>query len=305
VAEKAVEPAADQRADNADDDVRDAAARRRTGNDPAGDQTDDKPENNPTENSQSVSSFEARTGTQPFAGGLIHTMKRSILCLLVTFAMANGGAAAAQGGVTEITASGSGSVSQPPDTATIDASIETTADNADQAIARNNAIYERIVTALTGIGVARDDIALSYYNVNYNPRPAIVPPNGAERYGYTVSRTFSVKVRQISSAGRVSDACISSGATAINGVSFGLSNSSGARAEATRKAVGEARSNAQTLAEAAGLRVVAIKSMELGGASSGPMPMMRATANAIPPTQFDQSNVNVTVTVSVVFLAEP
>lgn len=132
-----------------------------------------------------------------------------------------------------------------------------------------------------------------------------MPPNpSGDRYGYTVSRNFSVKVRKIASAGRVSDACMGAGATAINGVSFGLSNPATARGEATRRAVEEARANAQALAAAAELHITTIKSIELGAGVSGPVPMMKAAAlNA--PTEFDQSNVNVTVTVTVVFLATP
>jgi uncharacterized protein len=233
-------------------------------------------------------------------------MKRTFLCLLVTCAVAIGCAAAAQAADTEITAAGTGSVSLPPDTATVNAAVETNAANADDAIAKNNAIYDRIVASLGKLGIARSDIALSYYNVSYNPPPRTPSVNSSdERYGYTVSRNFSVKVRKIGSAGRVSDAGIAAGATSINGVSFGLSNPNVAREQATAKAVAEARANAQAIAAAAALHIVSIKSIELvsGGRGPGPVPLMRAAAAA--PTEFDQSNVNVSVTVSVVFVAQP
>ena len=230
-------------------------------------------------------------------------MKRTFFCLLIIFVGV--GAQAVRAAGTEITASGSGSVSLPPDMATIGATVETNAENANDAISQNNSRYDRIVTALANEGVGRNDITLSYYNVSYNPRPQVMPLNPTgERYGYTVSRNFSVKVRKIASAGRVSDACIGAGATAINGVSFGLSNPSTARGEATRRAVSEARSNAQALAAAAGLHLTTIKSIELNEGVPAPVPMMKAAvANA--PTEFDQSNVNVTVSVTVVFLASP
>jgi uncharacterized protein len=232
-------------------------------------------------------------------------MKHTFICLLAAFLAVTGGAAAAEPSATEITASGTGSVSLPPDLATVNATVETNAANANEAIAQNNTAYDRIVAALTKLGVARGDITLSYYNVNYNPRPAVMPPNpSGDRYGYTVSRSFSVKVRDIASAGRVSDACVGAGATAINGVGFGLADPNTARGAATTKAVAEARANAEALAAAAGLHIVSIKSIELMGGGGGPVPMMRA-AVAAPSTELDQSNVNVTVSVSVVFLAEP
>jgi uncharacterized protein len=231
-------------------------------------------------------------------------MKRTMLCLLAAFLAAAGCAVAAEPGSTEITANGTGSISLPPDLATVSAAVETYAASANDAISSNNRIYERVVNSLTGMGIARADVSLAYYNVNYNPRPPAPSPNpSGERYGYTVSRSFAVKVRNMSNAGSVSDACLAAGATAINGVSFGLSDTGAARAQAIAKAEADARANADSLARNASLRIVSIKSIALlDGGGGGPAVMM---ARASPPTQFDQSNVSVTVSVSVVFLAQP
>jgi hypothetical protein len=235
-------------------------------------------------------------------------MKRTFLTLLVAFSLAAAPALAADSlaGKTKITVSGSGSVTLPPDMATVNASVETNAANANDAVAHNNATYDRIVGALEKVGIARSDVTLAYYNVNYNPKPQTMPPHpDGERYGYTVSRGFNVKVRDIGKAGRVADACSSSGATAINGVNFGLADSSAAREAATKKAVDDARGNADALAAAAHLHIVAIKSIDLGGGGTvSPQPMMRMAA-ASAPTQFDQSNVSVSISVTVTFLAQP
>ncbi len=233
-------------------------------------------------------------------------MKRTFICLLGIVMLGGAGTFAASAANTEISASGTGSVSLPPNVATVNGSVETFAAGADEAIATNNALYDRILAALLKLGVVRSDITLAYYNVGYNPRPAAGPAPG-ERYGYTVSRSFSVKVRRIGDTGRVSDACIASGATAIDGVAFGLSDPAVARREAAAKAVAEARANASAIAAAAGLRIVGIKSMSLGGGlfPPAPVPLMREAAVAKEPTQFDQSNVNVTVSVNVVFVAGP
>jgi hypothetical protein len=234
-------------------------------------------------------------------------MKRSFFCLLIAVAASTGGALAAQSGVTEITASGTGSVSLPPDMATVNAAVETNAARAEEAVSQNNHIYERVVAALEKLGIARDDVTLAYYNVNYNPPPKVMPQaSNGERYGYTVSRTFSVKVRSIGKAGAVSDACIGAGATSINGVSFGLADPSAARARAIAKAEADARNAAEALARTANVRIVSVKSIELqnGGTVGAPVPM-GAMARAAAPTVFDQSNVSVSVLVTVVFTAEP
>jgi uncharacterized protein len=205
----------------------------------------------------------------------------------------------------EISVSGTGTVTLPPDIATVDAAVETSAASANDAVSQNNATYDRIVAALTAAHVARNDISLVYYNVNYNPPPKDGPPVPGARYGFTVSRGFTVKVRDIGHTGAVVDACTSSGATAVNGVGFGLADSAGAQAKATANAVADARAKANALARAANLRIVAIKTLSLGGSSGiRPMPMMKANVAAAP-TQFDQSNVSVTESVDAVFDAEP
>ena len=232
-------------------------------------------------------------------------MKRTFICLLVAFVVATAGARAAQ--ITEITVSGSGSISLPPDVATVIAVVVTTSENAGDAIAENNSHFERIIAALKQLGIARADVTMTYYNVSYNPRPPGMPANPpGEVYGYTVSRSFSVNVRRISTAGRVSDACIAAGATSIDSVNFGVSNPTVGRLEATRKAVANARNNAKAVATASGLRIVGIKSIGFSGLAPGAVPVVRVTSfktNA--PTEFDQSNVNVSVSLSAVFLAEP
>ncbi len=232
-------------------------------------------------------------------------MKRLLLCLLGALAVASAPASAdTPPGTTEIRVSGSGSVTMQPDVANVVAAVETNAPAAGDAVAKNNAVYERIVAAVVKSGVARSDVSLVSYNMNYNPKPHIVAPSpDGDRYGYTVSRTFAVKVRDIANAGRVADACSGSGATSINDVSFGLADPSVARTQATAKAVADARANAETLAAAAHLHVVSLKSVDLGGGGGEPQPMMRMAANA--PTRFDQSNVSVTVSLSATFLAQP
>ena len=232
-------------------------------------------------------------------------MKRRVAIFLATFLLASAAALPDTPGATEISVGGTGTIALPPDLATIDAAIETNALNAGEAVAANNTIYARVVAALERLGLDRADVTLAYYNVSYAPKP---PPGSAgesaSRWGHTVSRGFHVKVRAIDKAGAVADACTAAGATAINGVTFGLADERAARAQATAKAVDDARANGEALAAAARLHIVGIKRIDLTGGPIRPEPMMRMAANA-PATQFDQSNVNVSVSVDVTFLASP
>lgn len=223
-------------------------------------------------------------------------MKRALLCLLWTVALPCA-VAAAPVQLTEITVPGSGTVSASPDIATVGAAVETTAPTAASALDQNNRAYDRIVAALVALGIARSDVAMLYYNVNYNP------PRPEQPGGFTVSRSFSVKVRSVGKAGTVTDACLEAGATAINGVSFDLADKSAATNKAIEDAVASARRSAQTLAAASALHIVRIKSIELSsGSYAAPMGLATVAAKS---TAFDQSPVTVQASVTVVFLAQP
>src|SRR5215472_5634607 len=123
-------------------------------------------------------------------------MKRIAAVALTLLLLSFGSLPARAAGPTELSVSGTGSVTLPPDLATVNATVETTAANISDAMSNNNARYDRVVAALTRAGIARSDITLSGYNVNYAPKPKFTPANSEERYGYTVTRAFSVKVKR-------------------------------------------------------------------------------------------------------------
>jgi uncharacterized protein YggE len=201
---------------------------------------------------------------------------------------------------TQIAVGGTGAVTLPPDEATVSATVETyDGHSASVAVANNSGIYERAVAAIAALGVAAGDISLSAYNVRYNP-----PPN--ERSGYTVDRTFLVKVHKLSLAGAVVDAATNAGASQINSVSFGLADTTAAATQAMQRAVDDATAKATALARAAHLRIVGIATITAGGGYiPEPQPVARIAMAAVAPTTFEPGNTTITQTVNVVFLAKP
>ncbi len=233
-------------------------------------------------------------------------MKRFFPCLVAAFFIVSAGAVAAGSGETEIMASGTGTVWVAPDVGNVNAAIDTNAPTAADALDKNNQAYDHVVAALRGLGIARSDIALRSYNVSYNPPPKVVPPAPTgERYGYTVSRSFAVRVRDIGKTGTITDTCISAGATAINDVGFTLGDPDAWRPQAITAAVLAARKNAEIVAKAAALHIVGIKSIQILGASyPGPGAQMMART-AAKNSEFDQGSINVEATVTVIYLAQP
>ncbi|MDP9024391.1 MAG: SIMPL domain-containing protein [Candidatus Eremiobacteraeota bacterium] len=233
-------------------------------------------------------------------------MKRILLTLGI---VALCGAPALAANPTAIAVTGNAVVTVVPDIATINASITTTDPHADTATSRNNALYEKAVAAITARGIARSDITLSYYNINYQPKPHAEPgqPVMQGNYGYTVTRSFAVKVRAIAKAGPAVDAIAPVAGIEVGGVNFDIADPAPARAQATDKAVADARTKAESLARAAGLHIVGIRRIELnGGGNAMPQPMIRTSmAAAKMPTNFDTGSVNVSVDVNMVYLAAP
>jgi uncharacterized protein len=236
-------------------------------------------------------------------------MMNRTLALLAALAF-SAPAAALSATVTHIAATGNGSVAVTSDTATIRAALVSNADTATVATSTSNATYAKIAEAVAKTGVPRSDVTLAFYNINYNPRPlnlpaGAIPPNGP--FGYIVTRTFDVKVKPADKAGAVIDALVGAGATNIENVTFSASETRAARNQAIADAVAAARADAEASAKAAGLHITGIERIEFSDVAVQPvrpmMAMARVSADTYP-TTLDQGNVNVTATVTVIFLAQ-
>jgi len=159
-----------------------------------------------------------------------------VVATIFVSTMLSASPALAAGAPTQIIVSGQGSVSQSPDMATLSFSIVTNDDIAERASSRNNSVYNSVVTRLSALGIAKNDIRTTYYGMNYVPRPepqpqtpgVVMPVRGSERYGYVVNRGLSVTIHDTKNAGRAIDAAVAAGVTDIGGVAFGISDQRGA-----------------------------------------------------------------------------
>lgn len=186
--------------------------------------------------------------------------------------------AAAQG--TTLTVSATGETSRTPDFASVGAGVVTQADTVDAAMRDNAARMNQVLAALRNAGIAERDIQTSrvslapQYRYEENHAPAIV--------GYQANNSVSVKVRDLARLGRVLDALIAPGANQINGPDFGIEHPEAAYAEARREAVRKALTQAQTYADALGVKVRRIVRInESSAGTNQPMPRMRAMAAPI------------------------
>ena len=158
-----------------------------------------------------------------------------------------------------ITVVGSGSVSGAPDTAEVTAGVVTQAATASQAMSQNSATMEKVLKALAALSIADRDIHTT--NVSIVPQRASSPPGRpapsssmpSAVVGYEVTNQVRLRVRNLSSLGRLLDTLVSQGANALGGIGFSIADPAPLLEQARSKAIADARQKAQVYATAAGV----------------------------------------------------
>jgi uncharacterized protein YggE len=112
---------------------------------------------------------------------------------------------------------------------------------------------QSIFDVLNGEGIASEKIRMSSFNIYFDPQAG----------SYNVNNQIQVELEDVQSAGRVLAAALRAGANIAGGVNFALSDSSETEAEALRRAVGDARSRAETLASSLGVTVGDVVSVDM------------------------------------------
>jgi len=236
-----------------------------------------------------------------------------------SFAQAAASSPASEGTTAVIT--GQGAVSRAPDTATVNASIQTNDDVSANATSKNNAALAALTTALGALHVDASDVKTTYYNVAFVPRPVPPPAQPATtiaqpvypyqgRYGYVVNRQLSITVARVADVGAVVDAAVKAGVTSVSGVQYGLKDRKPATDAALALALEDAAGQAKVVAAASHMRVGGIKQIQVGPSyGGGPLPVpMRSISSVIStgaPTEFTPTNVDVRATATVTYYLKP
>jgi uncharacterized protein YggE len=152
-----------------------------------------------------------------------------------------------------IAVNGTGSVTASPDVAYINIGVHT--ENADpkEALTSNTSQAQDVVDAIKALGVTGEDIQTSNFNVY--PTYEYGPMGETLGSKYVVDNTVYVTVRDLSKLGEMLQAVVTSGANNINGITFDILDKDTLASEARKKAVENARKQAQDIAEAAGVEL--------------------------------------------------
>ncbi len=218
------------------------------------------------------------------------------LTLSTALALVLASAAAAETGRT-ITVTGEGIVQAAPDQATISLGVTTTNETAVQALAANSAAVAEVIAELKAAGVEGGDLQTS--NLSLNPNWSNYDSaSAASISGYTASNLLTVRVRDLAALGGILDAAVSDGANTMNGITFGLADPTPVMNAARAKAVADATARATVLITAAGGTLGPIVSITESGVFSGPGPLFREQASAVP---IESGEVGMTASVTVTF----
>ncbi len=208
-----------------------------------------------------------------------------------------------------ITVNGTGEIRISADTAVISLGVNARDKDVLKAQQKVNESIAAIRTALIGQGVKEENINTEFINIY----AAYDYQNGEEMLAaYNASSTLAIKVTDMESVGTLIDSAFAAGANTLNGISFSASDTEEAESEAMRKAVEDAQKKAEILAQASGLKITGILTINEGGVynyenSIGNVNAMRmdtAEAKEDAGTVVQAAKLIVNATVSITFSAE-
>jgi len=164
--------------------------------------------------------------------------------------------------------SGNASVMAVPDQAIVRLGIVRQAASAQAAQEQANVAAQGILNAVEKAGVPTNQIQTARLVLT----PIYAPRNPDSRdapriVAYNATNTISVRLENLSIVGTVIDAGLKAGSNQIEGVGFALRNDLPSRQQALKQAVEEARSKAQTMAEALRINLVEVLEVSEGGVS--------------------------------------
>lgn len=160
-----------------------------------------------------------------------------------------------------LSSTGLGEVYMAPDIAYINIGVHTEADEVSTAMSENSAQAQSVSSALQALGVDAKDIQTT----NFSIYPMTRYDNMGQISGtyYSVDNSVYVTVRDLSSLGKLLDAVVQSGANTINGISFDIQDKEAAVAQARDLAIADAKTQAEAIANAAGVKLGDLQSISI------------------------------------------
>ncbi len=181
-------------------------------------------------------------------------------------AMAATPATAPEQGQISVSASASRTIS--PTYALLSLGISTSAADVGQAKVENDRVMSAVVSRLQALGVTKNNIKTSYFNVN--PQYDYSANNGGANKvkGYTVTNRVTVRINDLNNVSKIIDGTVNAGATSVDSLHFNADITPDLTDQLITEAVKNGRHQADVVAAAAGERVGQLKSANVSTSNS-------------------------------------
>ncbi|HII16052.1 MAG TPA: SIMPL domain-containing protein [Nanoarchaeota archaeon] len=205
-----------------------------------------------------------------------------------------------------LTVSGESTVTTAPDKAELYVNVETKAEAADAARGENARVSSAVSAALRSAGLGKDEIETASYNIYPQQRY----DEETQEYittGYIARNVFKISTKKLDGLGNYIDTAVAAGANSVDSINFVLSAEKKQEVdrEALAKAAGIAKTRAEAMADAAGVNLEKLVSVE-GGSSYAPYMYYRdsgamsAKAESVP-TEISPQSLEVRATSTLVY----
>lgn len=203
---------------------------------------------------------------------------------------------------------GNGEIKVTPDMAKIMLSVLTEESSAKEAAEKNAVIVEELLKRLEKIGVPRENIQTTSYNIYpiyYYPKegtPTIT--------GYRVINSLEVKIIEKDAsklglnAGKIVDEAVAAGVNQVTGITFTVTDETykSLKSAALKLAVEDAASKAKLISETLGVKIVGVQSVNEGSYSPTPVYVKEAPTSS--GTTIIPGQVTIQYTVQVTYVIE-
>lgn len=209
---------------------------------------------------------------------------------------------AAQPVTRTLNVNGVGSIDLTPDIAYIYIGVHDEAATASEAVDSNKTQTTAVINAIKKAGVDAKDIRTTNFSIY--PSQQYGPDGTVTGTIYMVDNSVYITVRNLDVLGNLLDAAITAGANSVNSIQFDVADKTAAVKEARAKAVADAKSQAQEMADAAGITLGDIQNLSFY--ENSPMPMLSGkggggggmTADVAVPIQPGQLTISVNVSIT-------
>jgi uncharacterized protein YggE len=205
-----------------------------------------------------------------------------------------------------ISVSETGEVYAKPDLAITSFSVLTEALTVAEAMESNTQKMNAVIEAIKAEGVEDKDLKTTNFSINpryeYHDLSSSVYPSGKRvLVGYEVSQSLQVKIRDLAKVGQIVQVATEKGSNQAGDLQFTIEEQDALKQQAREEAIAKAKTKAQNLAQALGVKLVRITNFS----ESGEMPyyygLEKSSAvglgggAAVPQIETGQNKIQVTV----------